>query len=120
MYILGTTDYFNFKLQHDTRRHNRYPFIHRKREPEGVHGQLERCNRNLRPKAAVATNNNLAPNLFLNFVQNTSFSIVLKCGAKLPIRLEDISKFRKLLLYMFRFCEDFGKPIRKSRSGQLP
>ena len=26
----------------------------RKREPEGVHGQLERCNRNLRPKAAVA------------------------------------------------------------------
>ena len=27
---------------------------HRKREPEGVHGQLEGCNRNLRPKAAVA------------------------------------------------------------------
>ena len=26
----------------------------RKREPEGVHGQLEGCNRNLRPKAAVA------------------------------------------------------------------
>ena len=120
MYILGTTGYFNFKLHHNTKRHNRSSFVHRKREPEGVHGQLERCNRNLRPKAAVATNNNLAPNLFLNFVQNTSFSIVLKCGAKLPIRLEDISKFRKLLLYMFRFCEDFGKPIRKSRSGQLP
>ena len=27
---------------------------HWKREPEGVHGQLEGCNRNLRPKAAVA------------------------------------------------------------------
>ena len=27
---------------------------HRKWEPEGVHGQLEGCNRNLRPKAAVA------------------------------------------------------------------
>ena len=26
---------------------------HRKREPEGVHGQLEGCNRNLWPKAAV-------------------------------------------------------------------
>ena len=27
---------------------------HRKWEPEGVHGQLEGCNRNLRPQAAVA------------------------------------------------------------------
>ena len=27
---------------------------HWKREPEGVHGQLEGCNRNLRPKAALA------------------------------------------------------------------
>ena len=27
---------------------------HRKREPEGVHGQLEGCNRKMRPKAAVA------------------------------------------------------------------
>ena len=27
---------------------------HRTREPEGVHGQIEGCNRNLRPKAAVA------------------------------------------------------------------
>ena len=27
---------------------------HQKREPEGVHRQLEGCNRNLRPKAAVA------------------------------------------------------------------
>ena len=27
---------------------------HRKREPEGVHGQLEGCNRNLGLKAAVA------------------------------------------------------------------
>ena len=26
---------------------------HRKQEPKGVHGQLEGCNRNLRPKAAV-------------------------------------------------------------------
>ena len=71
---------------------------HRKREPEGVHGQLEGCDRNLRPKAAVANNNNLVQNLFLNFVQNTSFSIVLKFGAKLFIRLEDISKLRKMLL----------------------
>ena len=32
-----------------------YKYVkHRKREPEGVHGQLEGCNRNLRPKAAVA------------------------------------------------------------------
>ena len=31
------------------------PYVkHRKREPEGVHGQLEGCNRKLRPKAAVA------------------------------------------------------------------
>ena len=27
---------------------------HRKQEPEGVHGHLEGCNRNLRPNAAVA------------------------------------------------------------------
>ena len=27
---------------------------HRKREPEGVHGQLEGRNRNVRPKAPVA------------------------------------------------------------------
>ena len=27
---------------------------HQKREPEGVHGELEGCNRNLWPKAAVA------------------------------------------------------------------
>ena len=27
---------------------------HRKREPEGVHRQLEGCNRNLQPKAAVS------------------------------------------------------------------
>ena len=27
---------------------------HRKREPEGVHGQLEGCNRKMRPKVAVA------------------------------------------------------------------
>ena len=27
---------------------------HLKREPEGVHGQLEGCNGNSRPKAAVA------------------------------------------------------------------
>ena len=26
---------------------------HRKPEPEGVHGQLDGCNRDLRPKAAV-------------------------------------------------------------------
>ena len=47
------------------------------REPGGVHTQLEGCNRNLRPKAAVANKSNLAPNVFLNFVQNASFSIVL-------------------------------------------
>ena len=34
---------------------------HRKREPKGVHEQLEGFNRNLRPKATVANNNNLAP-----------------------------------------------------------
>ena len=50
MYIVGTTDYFNFKLQHNTKRHNRSLFIHRKREPEGVHIKLEGCNRNLQPK----------------------------------------------------------------------
>ena len=85
---------------------------HRKREPEGVHGQLEGFNRNFRPKAAVANNNNLAPNLFLNFVQNTSFSIVLRFGAKLSIRLEDISKLQKCSLYMFRFYKNFSVPIK--------
>ena len=105
---------FQFQTYHNTRRHICHHVKHRKREPEGVHGQLEGCNRNLRSKAAVANNNNLAPNLFLNFVQNTSFSIVLKFGAKLSIRLEDISKLRKILLYMFQFCEDFGELIRKS------
>ena len=34
---------------------------HREWEPEGVHGQLEGCNRNSRPKAAVANNNHLPP-----------------------------------------------------------
>ena len=32
----------------------RFHVKHRKWEPEVVHGQLEGCNRNLRPKAAVA------------------------------------------------------------------
>ena len=70
-------------------------------------------------KAAVANNNNLAQNSFLNFVQNNSFSIVLKFGAKLFIRLEYISKFKKKSLYLFRFSEDFDA-IRKSllRTGR--
>ena len=36
MYIVGTTEFFNFKLQHNTKRHNRSLFIHRKREPEAI------------------------------------------------------------------------------------
>ena len=35
-------------------RHICHHVKHRKWEPECVHGQLEGCNRNLRPKAAVA------------------------------------------------------------------
>ena len=42
-------------------RHICHHVKHRKWEPEGVHGQLDGCNRNLRPKAAVANNNHLAP-----------------------------------------------------------
>ena len=74
---------------------------------------------NLRPKAAVVNNSNLAPNVFLNFVQYTSFSIVLNFGVKLSIRVEYINKLRKMLLYMVRFCEDFGEPIRKSQSESV-
>ena len=73
---------------------------HRKREPEGGHGQLESCNRSLRPKVALANNNYLAPLLFPNFVQNTSFSIVLKFGTKLSVRLEDISKLLNLFVHV--------------------
>ena len=60
-YISEANQDFNFKLKHNTKRHIWSPFIRRKREPEGVHGQLEGFNRNLRPKAAVANNNHLAP-----------------------------------------------------------
>ena len=49
---------------------------HRKREPEGVHGQLDGFNRNLRPQAAVANNNHMAPKLSGSQVYYT-FSIFL-------------------------------------------
>ena len=52
---------FQFQTYHNTRRHICHHVKHRKREPEGVHGQLEGCNRNLRSKAAVANNNHMAP-----------------------------------------------------------
>ena len=38
------------KKIHSTKDHVK----HRKWEPEGVHGRLDGCNRNLRPEAAVA------------------------------------------------------------------
>ena len=53
---------------------------HRKREPEGVHGQLEGCNRNLRPKAAMANNNHLAPKFSGGQVYYTSLIILSKSG----------------------------------------
>ena len=53
---------------------------HRKREPEGVHGQLEGFNRNLRPKAAVANNNHLAPKFSAGQVYYTSLIILSKSG----------------------------------------
>ena len=51
---------------------------HRKWEPEGVHGQLEGCNRNLRPKAAGANNNYLAPKYCLGQMYYTSLIILSK------------------------------------------
>ena len=56
---------------------------HRKREPEGVHGQLEGFNRNLRPQAAVANNNNLAPN-FSSGQESESVRVreVFYCGVQ--------------------------------------
>ena len=64
----------------------------------------------------MANNKNLAPDLFLNLVKHNSFGIVLKFGAKLSVRLEDISKLQEFSFYMFRFCKDFGT-IRKSPQG---
>ena len=48
---------------------------HRKCEPEGVHGQLDGCNRNLRPKAAVAKE--LHGNILLNRFKVAANSLLL-------------------------------------------
>ena len=48
---------------------------HRKREPQGVHGQLEGCNRNLRPKAAVAKE--VHGNMLLNSFRVAANSLLL-------------------------------------------
>ena len=55
---------------------------HRKWEPEGVHRPLEGCNRNLRPKAAVANNNHLAPKFSGVQVYFASLNILSKSGPK--------------------------------------
>ena len=47
-------------------------------EQEGVQGQLEGCNRNLRPKAAGANNNYLAPKYSLGQIYYTSLIILSK------------------------------------------
>ena len=52
-YISETNEDFNSNLYHNTKRHICHHAKHRKREPGGVHGQLEGCNRNLLPRAAV-------------------------------------------------------------------
>ena len=75
---------------------------------------------NLRQKAAVANNSNQAPNLFLNFVKNTSFSIVLKFGAKLSIRIEDISKLRKFYCTCFDFARTLGNLLENCLRLPLP
>ena len=71
----------------NSNRHVWPPFICQNREPESVHGQLEGCNRNVQPKAAVTNNNNLTPNLVLNIV----------C---LYVRFGDKSTFQKFFKYM--------------------
>ena len=53
---------------------------HQKREPEDVHGQIEGCNRNLRPKAAVANNNHPAPKFSGGKVYYTAVIILSKSG----------------------------------------
>ena len=76
-YILETSKDFCSKLY--KHRHVK----HGKREPEGVHGQLEGFNRNLRPQAAVANNNNLAPN-FSSGQESESVRVreVFYCGVQ--------------------------------------
>ena len=64
----------------------------------------------------MANNNYLVLILFLNFVQNTSFSIVIKFGVKLSIEFEDISKLPKISLYMSGFCEDYGNLLENRES----
>ena len=73
-YILETSKDFCSKLY--KHRHVK----HGKREPEGVHGQLEGFNRNLRPQAAVANNNHLAPKFSSGEVYYTSLIILSKSG----------------------------------------
>ena len=73
-------------------------FIHRKREPEGVHGQLEGFNRNLRPKAAVANNNHLAPNYSRGQVYYTSLNALSKSGPNRSSSSRENAKNPKFLL----------------------
>ena len=71
---------------------------HRKREPEGLHGQLEDCNRTLRPKAAVANNNHLAPNYSRGQVYYTSLNVLSKSGPNRSSSSRENAKKPKFLL----------------------
>ena len=87
----------------------------RKRETEGVHGQLEGCNRNSRPKAAVANNNHLALKFSSDQVYYTALIILSKCRPNRSSSSRETPKNRNFSLRYWRYhdrkksCAQGGK-----------
>ena len=79
---------------------------HRKREPEGVHGQLEGFNRDLWSQAAVANNNHLAAKYSRGQVYYTSLNILSKSE---PNRIGSSRENAKKTNF-FRHPETYSRP----------
>ena len=82
-----------------------------KQKPNGVHGQLEGCNRNLRQKADVANNNHLATKL----VYYTSLIILSKFGPNWSSSSRENAKKRNVC---YRVCHCHGR--KKSCGPDTP
>ena len=83
------------------------------REPEGVHGQLESFNRNLRLKAAVANNNHLTPKFSSGQVYYTSL-ILLFCqnlGQIGPVVQEKTQKNEFFVTVKAKFFRKHGMKL---------
>ena len=87
-----------------------------KREPEGVHGQLEGFNRNLRPKDAVAHNNHLAPKCSDGQMYYTPLIILSKSG---PIRYSSSRENAKKRIFFVMMKERFWLSLYLFQSRRL-